>query len=181
MFIFNLKLNGKFLAKFFITILLIIVLIFLGISIYKIYSNSFKVSDNIDSNEKIMYLTAENYTDILKTIHEDIDTYIGRKICFTGYVYRLSDFKDTEFVLARDMLISSNNQSLIVGFLCDYKKTKDFKNGTWVEIYGKIVKGNYHGDIPVIKISEIKEIEMPKDDIYCYPPSNTYIPTSNIF
>ena len=31
------------------------------------------------------------------------------------------DFKETEFVLARDMIISSDMQTLIVGFLCDYK------------------------------------------------------------
>ena len=79
------------------------------------------------------------------------------------------------------MLITSNNQSLIVGFLCECKNAKKFENSCWVEVLGEITKGFYHGEIPVIKIKEIKKIEKPNEDIYVYPPDNTYIPTANIF
>ena len=36
-----------------------------------------------------------------------------------GYVFRANDFKENQFVLARDMIISSNLQTLVVGFLCE--------------------------------------------------------------
>jgi len=107
-------------------------------------------------------------------------TTTGKKINFTGYIYRLSDFKDTDFVLARDMLISSKMEVLIVGFLCESKNSKEFKNGTWVEITGTISKGDYHGDMPIIKVKEIKKVDKPKD-IYVYPPDDNYIPTSIMF
>ena len=89
------------------------------------------------------------------------------------------DFNDSEFVLARDMVISSDNQTLIVGFLCNCKNGKNFENNSWYEVTGVISKGYYHGDIPVIKIKEIKKIEKPDGNVNVYPPDNTYIPTIN--
>ncbi len=180
MFVYNVKFNAKALVKILFVVVAIAVIIYFAISTYKIYNNSFKINDEINEN-KTMYLTAENYTNILKSIHDDIDTYVGRTICFTGYVYRLSDFTESQFVLARDMIISSNMQTLIVGFLCDCKCAKDFASESWVEITGEITKGSYHGDMPVIKVKEINQIEKPKDDIYVYPPDDTYIPTSAMF
>jgi len=35
--------------------------------------------------------------------------------------------------------------------------------------------------MPIIKIKEIKQIEKPKDNIYVYPPDDTYVPTSAAF
>ncbi len=180
MFIYNIKFNGKTLVKILFVIIAIVITLYFSISAYKIYQNSFKVKDEIDEN-KIMYLTAENYTNILKSVHDDVNSYVGKKICFTGYVYRLLDFKETEFVLARDMIVSSDMQTLIVGFLCDSKNAKDFPDQSWVEITGEITQGSYHGNMPIIQIKEIKQIEKPESDIYVYPPDDTYIPTSAIF
>ena len=51
------------------------------------------------------------------------------------------------------------------------------KNG-WIR--GTIKKGKYHNsEIPIIKITEIKEVEQP-DMPYVMPPSDTYIPTSGL-
>ena len=42
------------------------------------------------------------------------------------------------------MLINSDSQSVVVGFLCTHENAKEFKNGTWVNVTGKIIKGYYH-------------------------------------
>ena len=105
--------------------------------------------------------------------------YIGVKIHFTGYVYRVLDLKDNQFVLARDMIISSNYQAVVVGFLCEYDKAKNFNNDTWVEITGEIIKGDYHGDMPIIKITNIKKTNKPSEE-YVYPPDESYIPTEGM-
>lgn len=180
MFVYNFKFNGKLIVKILFVIIAIAITIYFAISAYKIYNNSFKVRDQI-SDDNVMQLTTENYTNILKSVHDDIDSYIGKKICFSGYIYRTIDFKESEFVLARDMIISSDMQTLIVGFLCDCNNAKDFEDGTWVEITGEITKGNYHGDMPIIKVTEIKKINKPESDIYVYPPDDSYVPTSAIF
>ena len=77
------------------------------------------------------------------------------------------------------MLINSNQQAVVVGFLCSSNEAKNFSNDTWVEITGTVTKGNYHGDIPLIKITEIKEAEKPNDE-FVFPPDETYIPTSSL-
>ena len=179
MFIYNYKFNIKLFTKILFVIIGLIVTAYFLISSWKIYKNCFKVRDDI-YNENTINISCDNYTNVLKAVHENLDSYIGKKICFTGYVYRNLDFKDTQFVLARDMIVSSDSQTLIVGFLCECKKVKNFKDNTWVEITGEITKGTYHGEIPVIKIKEIKEIEKPNENIYVYPPDNSFVPTSNI-
>lgn len=179
MFVYNLKVNSSNLFRIIIISIIIISLIILSISIYNFYYKSkFVISDNLPTNS-IANIEANQYTSILKQVYDNLDTYVGQSINFTGYVYKLSDLKDSEFVLARDMLINSDSQSVVVGFLCSYDNAKDFKEGTWVNVTGEIIKGYYHNEIPVIDITKIEETEEP-EDTFVYPPDNTYIPTSVI-
>ncbi len=182
MFIFNFKINGGRALKIIILVLSLFMLFVFGISIYKIFftSGKFNVNDKLKA-KNITELDAKNYTNILQAVHDDIDSYEGMKIKFTGYVYRVFDFSDEQFVIARDMFINEDkNQSVVVGFLCESKDVKEFKDGEWVEIIGTIEKGKYHNsEIPVIKITEIKGVEQP-DMPYVMPPSDTYIPTSGL-
>lgn len=172
---------GRKILKFLFIFILILISILFCISIYTIFSGSlkFKVNDEIKSSD-LTNISADNYTNILKSVHENLDDYVGKKISFTGYVYRVIDFSEDEFVLARDMLINSNSQSLIVGFLCKNKEIKNFENNTWIEISGTIEKGYYHSEIPIINVYDIKRVEKP-DNTFVYPPDDTYIPTSVIF
>ena len=182
MFVFNLKFTKTNFFKIIFTLLVIIMIIILCIVMYKIFTganNEFTVSDNIDENQ-IMQIEPKNYTNILKTVHENIDDYVGKKIKFTGYVYRISDLKDNQFVLARNMIVTSDFQFLVVGFLCEANNAKDFQNDMWVDITGEITKGDYHGDMPIIKITDIKYTNKPAEE-NVYPPDESYIPTSSIF
>jgi len=98
--------------------------------------------------------------------------------------YRLIDFKDTEFVLARDMKLNKNsNETFVVGFLCDFEGAKNYKDNEWVEIIGEVTKDKYHNeDIPLIKILKMKKTSKPNEDKLFVPgPDNTYIPTSAMF
>lgn len=116
MLLYNLKINENRLFKFLFIVLLIFILIIFSFSIYNIFfretnnikkSDIFTINDAIKSNE-IFEITEENYTTILQTVTNNIDSYLGLKIHFIGYVYRLIDFKETEFVLARDMIVSND-------------------------------------------------------------------------
>lgn len=182
MFIYNFKINGGIALKIIIVLLSIFMLIVFGISVYRIFftSGRFKVNDRIDSKE-VTEIQPDNYTNILQAVHQDLDSYVEMKIKFTGYVYRLIDFKDEQFVLARDMLINEeDSKSVVVGFLCQYKKAKNFEDGEWVELTGVIEKGKYHNqEIPIIKVIDIEQTDAPESP-FVMPPSNTYIPTSGL-
>lgn len=155
-----------------------------GISVYKIFiKNVFSENITVDDSitpPNIANISDNNYTNILKEVHDDLNSYIGQTISFTGFVYRVSDIKDDEFILARNMIINSNNQTVVVGFLCKCTNAKNFADGTWVNITGTISKGDYHGEIPVLQITNISSTTKPENE-FVYPPDDYYIPTSVIF
>ena len=134
MFVYNIKINGAKTFKTIFIIILILLLFIMGSVMWRFVNASKEKTDIVCD------IKASNYTNILKATHENINNYVGVKIHFTGYVYRVLDLKDNQFVLARDMIISSNYQAVVVGFLCEYDKAKNFNDDTWVEITGEITK-----------------------------------------
>lgn len=187
MLIFNIKVNKKNILKIILAIMLLIAISITVIGIYNILSSKeikmLDKNDNLNDTipmSDVAKITKENYTNILKEVHENIDTYIGQKISFSGYVYRINNFKENEFVLARDMDIG-NNQTLIVGFLCSCNNAKEFDSYSWVEIEGEITKGKYNNqDIPIISIYKINRIDMPEDPNVSLP-DDAYVPTAVIY
>ena len=180
MFVCNFKLNKSSISKIFLFIMFAIVITILGFTIYRLCNFEIldTVKDEINYNN-IQVLTASNYTNVLKEVHDNLDKYVGQKIAFTGYIYRVYDLKQSEFVLARNMVISSDYQTLVVGFLCNYENALNYSDNTWVTITGKITKGDYHGEIPVIQIEKIEKCDKPNDE-YVYPPDDSFVPTSAI-
>ncbi len=89
------------------------------------------------------------------------------------------DFNTEQFVLARDMIVSSDFQTVVVGFLCHSKIASNFEDGTWVEIEGTITKGDYYGVMPIIEIEKINTVVEPTDE-YVYPPDDSFVTTSTV-
>ena len=180
MFIYNFKINGTLILKIIFGIVIVIGIIFFAISAYRIFeaSSTIQTDESIPPSDVSDIQTA-NYTNVLKAVHDNLDYYIGKKIHFTGYVYRVVDINSNQFILARDMIISSNLETLVVGFLCQSDKAIEFEDKVWVDIVGTITRGNYHGDIPVIKIETIQKVDKPAEE-YVYPPDSSYVPTASI-
>lgn len=178
MFIYNLKINGtKFFKIFFLSVFLILFIVICSV-FFKIFNGASDSSSSCLPRSNINKISPSNYSNVLKAVHENIDDYVGMKINFTGYVYRVLDLNENQFVLARDMIISSDFQSVVVGFLCEYDNSKDFEDNTWVELTGEIIKGDYHGAMPIIKVIKITRTNKPNEE-YVYPPDETYIPTTS--
>jgi len=181
MFIFNMKMDGNRTSKIFMGALCIILVLLTCFICYSIlFKSSFKTNDDmIKIQNQVFEITAQNYTNVLKNVHENLDKYIGQKIKFSGFVYRLYDFSNEQFVLARNMIISSDYQTVVVGFLCHSSISQNYVDGTWLEIQGTITKGNYNGEIPVIEVESINQINTPNDE-YVYPPDSSFITTSTV-
>lgn len=119
-------------------------------------------------NQDTIIMTTQNFTTILKDSHENPYDYLNKKIISNGYVFRANDFKENQFVVARDMLINKN-ESRIVGFLCESDEIKNFESNEWIQIDGVFTIGDYHGAMPMIKVNTIKRITTP-NDIFVLPP-----------
>ena len=179
MFVCNIKVNFKVVF----VILCIIIVIILGLASFLVFkkgnfSNTTKINDNISSSLPTE-ITNKNYTNILKMVYDNINQYQGQEVKCIGYVYRNQDFSKDQFVIARNMLFTSEKDTMIVGFLCSFFGAENYPNGTWVEITATIGKTNYHGEIPVLKVKTLKETEKPSDE-FVYSPDDSYIPTSII-
>ena len=140
--------------KIFLEITLFLLLFF--IIIISIFSHS------------TIHMNRQNYTSILRDSHERISQYIGKRITTSGYIFRAKDFSNKQFVSARDMFVSENETN-IVGFLCQYDFAEELENNIWVEATGTIQLGDYYGPIPFILIDSIHPITTP-NDIYVSPP-----------
>ena len=79
MIIYNVKVNSNLVLKLFFGIAIIIAIIFFSISAYRIFkaSATIKIDDEIKQTE-VYEITANNYTNILKAVHDNIDTYKGQ-------------------------------------------------------------------------------------------------------
>ena len=93
MFIYNIKVNSGKIFKLIFALIILIVLIITGIVIYRTFSNSVP-----SPSDDIYTINSTNYTNILKAVHDNIDTYVGQKISFSGYVYRVYDLQEDEFI-----------------------------------------------------------------------------------
>lgn len=183
MFVCNVKINKKLCFKTVLTVLFVLVITIAILSIYKIWDKinvekTNLIDDSIPSSE-IAQIKPQDYTNVLKAVHDNIDTYVGQKISFSGYIYRLNGFDENQFVLARDMDIG-NNQTLVVGFLCTSEKAKEFPSYTWVEVTGKITKGYYNGETPILEIINIEKASKPENSTVSVPDSS-YVPTAVIY
>ena len=138
MYIYNLNVNKKGVLRLFVALSLTIIAIIMTYSIYIVFFNNTEISSGCVKKDEIIEITEYNYADILKASNENIDFYIGKKVHVIGYVYRLLDFNKSQFVIARDMKYGDNLQSIVVGFLSEYKKASNFPDGAWVEVIGEI-------------------------------------------
>ena len=185
MFVINLKFEIKKLIKIIISICIIIALSFFAYFAYNTYqkitqkSKLTLVEDFIPSDE-VATVDPKNYANILKLVHSDINTFVGQKISFTGYVYRVSTFPENKFILARDMKVTEN-QSVIVGFLSESEEIKNYNDYDWINITATIDKTTYNNEtVPILKIDSITKTTEPENSAVP-KPSDDFVETAVIY
>lgn len=157
MFVVNFKLNFKKILT-----ICAIISILSAILIEFISSGSNLESTTTIKNEESKYdyiLNDENYTQILKEVHENIQGSINKTVKFSGFVFRMPDFKENIFVCGRNTIV--NEEDTIAGFLCESPDSSKLKDSEWIEITGVIKEGTYNSTMPIIKVGSIKKIISP--------------------
>ncbi len=153
MFVVNFKLDYK-------KILIACVVIALFVATIMEFGTKTKTSSVNSNLENYDFdLTESNYTELLKNIHDNIDTSIGKTIHLVGFVFRMPDFKENYIVCGRNTI--SNNEDKIAGILCDYADAKSLVDSEWIEITGVITKGEYNGQMPIVKVGKLTKVTAP--------------------
>lgn len=152
MFVINFKLDFK-------KVFLISIFIALIIATIVEFSNTSVTTVNADANSYDYVLTDENYTTTLKEIHDNIDANIGKTVKLSGFVFRMPDFKEDYIVCGRNTI--ADNEDKVAGFLCKYDNSSNLLDNEWIEVTGVITKGDYNGDMPIIKVGTVEKITAP--------------------
>ncbi|MDD2375944.1 MAG: hypothetical protein PHD15_01640 [Clostridia bacterium] len=157
MFVVNFKLDFKK-----ILIICLTISVVAAILIEFITSGSSLESTSTIKNDDSKYdyiLTDDNYIQILKEVHENIQVSVNKTIKLSGFVFRMDDFKENIFVCGRNTIV--NEEDTVAGFLCDSPDASKLNDSEWIEITGVIKEGTYNTTMPIIKVGSINKITAP--------------------
>ena len=153
MFVLNIKMDYKKI----ILACIICAAIIASIFEFGIKDNFVLTSSSIDTYD--YEIDDDNFISNIEKIHNNLDENIGKTIKVMGFVYTMPDFKEGFFVCGRHIEI--DNQTQVAGYLCNYVGDMSLVENEWIEITGSIIKGDYNGEIPVIKVNSITKIPAP--------------------
>ena len=106
MYVRNFKLNGKMIFKIVFVILTILIFIMFGIGVINIINSNERITSKSEGvpQSEINTISAANYTNVLKTVHDNMNQYIGKKIKFVD-VWR----KKCHYTILLSILIIKQN------------------------------------------------------------------------
>ncbi|MDU5082120.1 TIGR03943 family protein [uncultured Tissierella sp.] len=138
--------------------------------IFDIYSDILDDEGNTLSLEDgRIILDEDNFIKWIDEIYINVDKYEGKTIELTGFVFRNNEFKQSEFVMGRLMMVCCAADTQVIGFLCNYDKASELEEGSWNKISGilKSIEDNEE-KIPLIEIESIEEANRPENE-FIYP------------
>ena len=165
MLIYNINFQ-KLKKNFFKIIIPFIIIIIIVLFIFALSKFITKANNSTSQTIEPTEILDSAFSNFLQDIHNNIDSYLGNHYKIIGFVYRMPDFTEKQFVLARKMIINNNdtNNAVIVGLLCESPEIINFENNAWIECTGEIIKGDYKGSMPVLKINKIDRISKPENE-----------------
>lgn len=128
----------------------------------------------LDSANKRITITTENYYDWLERLYNDCTIYEGYTVSITGYVINCSDvFAEDEFALARLVMTCCVADLSPVGVICKYDGANQLTSDDWISIEGTLIAGIYEVDgtaytEPQLKITSISPAEEISGYVYPY-------------
>ncbi|MGF9966500.1 TIGR03943 family putative permease subunit [Bacillus rhizoplanae] len=111
---------------------------------------------NIQINEK-------NYMAAMDIISRDVIGFKGKDIIFSGFVYRDTDVKGEQVVVARYGITCCIADATVYGMIVSGEGVTKLQNETWVTITGTLDETTYRGALfPLVKANKVEKIETPK-------------------
>jgi putative membrane protein len=119
--------------------------------------------------QAIIPVKPEIFLETLTSLDLFMNDFIGKKVELSGFIYRESAMKDTQFVVARFALQCCSADAIPYGVLIDFASAKSFADDSWVKITGTIQTTTYKNQkIMKIDASQVEKMEAPKSQ-YVYP------------
>jgi putative membrane protein len=133
------------------------------------YNEDFaRLSKQIYQNDVIV-VKDELYMEILTAIDLFLESFVGKTIEISGFVYREPDMNQNQFVVGRFAMDCCSADALPYGVLIEDTNGSEYENDTWIKVRGQIDTTIYNGnEIMVFKPESIESIAAPATP-YIYP------------
>ncbi|MFD2627444.1 TIGR03943 family putative permease subunit [Oceanobacillus kapialis] len=120
-------------------------------------------------------MTEQMYAAVYQEINNNPSAFVGKKISFSGFVYREQGFTQSQVVLSRFLITHCIADAGVVGFLSEFEGAGELAQDTWIEATGELTIQEYNGkQMPTIQITDWKTIEQPEQP-YVYPVQIQYL------
>lgn len=118
----------------------------------------------------VIIIDSYNFYNALNKIYVEIDNYMDKPIEVVAFVYKDEEqFSDTQFVPARMLMSCCAADMVPVGLVCNYDKTSELVENSWVKVEGRLGVVDYNGkSMPCINADKITKTDKPAQE-YIYP------------
>lgn len=123
-------------------------------------------SDDLEKEllkKKNIQINDKNYMAAIDIIGRDVIGFKGKEINFSGFVYRDTDVKGAQVVVARYGITCCIADATVYGMIVSGEGITKLQNETWVTITGTLDETTYRGALfPLVKANKVEKIEAPK-------------------
>ncbi|MCA1031481.1 TIGR03943 family protein [Bacillus timonensis] len=113
--------------------------------------------------QEVLVVQDEFFIQTLSILDENLDSFIGKQIKMTGFIYREEGFRKDQAVIARFSVSCCVADAAVYGVLAEGEMLEELEVDTWIDVIGTIGKINFNGqDIPIITKPEFEVREIPK-------------------
>lgn len=122
-----------------------------------------------DINKRIIIPDDERFYDIIATIYDHPQQYIGYQVEVKGFVYRdQRAMNDQQFMLARLLMVCCIADVSPFGLIASYEDLIELPEGGWYVMHGELALAMYDGHpIAQLQVSTVKRVEAI--DGFLYP------------
>ncbi|MFD0768809.1 TIGR03943 family putative permease subunit [Bacillus sp. CGMCC 1.60114] len=123
-------------------------------------------SDDLEKEllkKKSIQINDTNYMAAMDIISRDVIGFKGKDIIFSGFIYRDTDVKGEQVVVARYGITCCIADATVYGMIVSGEEITKLQNETWVTIRGTLDETTYRGALfPLVKANKVEKIEAPK-------------------
>ncbi|MGX7350726.1 phosphate ABC transporter substrate-binding protein [Enterococcus canis] len=115
-------------------------------------------------------ITDSNYLEVMELIYNYPSEFMGKKIRYTGFIYKAQQEARTDLFAFRFGIIHCVADSGVFGLLIQPPKSMDFNDNDWVQLEGTLAMNYYEPfkrQIPVVQVTNVTPVAAPANQ-YVY-------------
>jgi putative membrane protein len=113
----------------------------------------------------IIKVKDKGFVEVLSTLEMFKDSYVGKPIKISGFVYREQAMSQNQFSVSRFQIQCCSADALPFGVLVQFDHAEKFAKDNWIQLTGTINKTTYNGkEVIMIHASKVEKISAPAQE-----------------